>query len=163
MDGKEGSIARSAITRVTCDTQRVVVGFSVRGHDDLIRVNTDWDIDTLEVSPDVEIRWSGTSEHGIEFAQEFCWALGEALQVARHITYVLRERRFDSIGGSFETMVPQPDYTLLAYLLVHGEKVAYVRGRELTGEESDRVYDLDGLREATRAQVLMAADRERSA
>jgi hypothetical protein len=138
---------RSYITDVTSTDTALVVKLGPQGHEDMIQIRWGRSIADFPAWEDeVELHWSGTSRQSIEFAQEFAWALDEAARIAKAMVVVA--------CGDGRFTVPYaeaaPDYVLAMLVMRSGEDVFYKRGREVTGRESVRLVDLDGLRALAR-------------
>jgi hypothetical protein len=144
---------RSYITDVTSTNTALVVKLGPDGHEGIITIRWGRSITNFPAWDDkVELHWSGTSRLDLDFAQEFAWALDEAVTLAKNMT-MLAEGDDDYTASA---AICAPDWMLAMLVMRKGYDVFYKRGRVLTGDENARVVD----REHLRAIAVGAAVKE---
>lgn len=153
----------SHVTEVDVADGHVRVKLGVLDAESRISVEAKRDLEFFPtfVPKEITVRWSGTSDTSIEYAEAFESALHEALHIAQHMRAMIANPNATYGAGieSPEAEIPYlPDYLVALYLLLHGETPYYLRSRALTGDENEGVVDHDGMvRMAIKAAKEMIA------
>lgn len=140
----------SNISEVEATDGHVRVRFSVLDRPSHITVEANRSLDHFPsfMPQEIEVRWMGTGNSDLEWAEAFAVSLQEAIQVAQHMEG-MRANPDAVYGAGVESMTDEiprlPDYLLALYVLLHGEKPYYLRSRVLTGDENEGVVDRDGM------------------